>query len=396
MATKVFFKIYGRDLVKLARDRFDEGPWEPGFRLLAESLPELPVKEAIAILEGKRSLRGCNDLRLVDEKPATSQKRQVKLRRRWAGIVLIQGRAEIEAYRPYAIVTSFDRRDLAGAGRWKWNRPLPGMDASLSELIRALDEFASRRASYYMDDPDHDFPSCTAIYKREIVENPDLRMHGGGYTVLWGRVPTLPYWRHAPLMNRSLQSAFIEYVELIGLPPARGASLLVDTSLDDGYEEEKLPPEAHKPPEALVERKELNPLKELVPGLVEYEARQLQQEKIAETPPQEDVELASPWGWMMRDGKFYACERVGHRALAQALLRFRWEHKATESQLDNAEKAADELGWIKIGSMMDGKPVAFHDKPLTQQQKDRFTEWCHRHETKPAQVIFNWNEDQDG
>lgn len=96
-----------------------------------------------------------------------------------------------------------------------------------------------------------------------------------------------------------------------------------------------------------------------------------------EEPPSHvpDVEMKSPSGWLLPDGKYYACGYMEHIGLAIEL-----------AQLDGDEPL--DQGWVMV------RPGWLHShKPPTQRQIDALFDWAQRHNKSHAYDAFmhEWN-----
>lgn len=82
--------------------------------------------------------------------------------------------------------------------------------------------------------------------------------------------------------------------------------------------------------------------------------------------PKPDTELESKAGWILPNGKFYACLTA-------------MEHVWLASQFGKTEKQAEDAGWIKINHGLLNDTNILHFKPPTQKQLNTLFDWCEKH-----------------
>ena len=82
--------------------------------------------------------------------------------------------------------------------------------------------------------------------------------------------------------------------------------------------------------------------------------------------PKPDTKLEANAGWILPNGKFYACLTA-------------MEHVWLASQFGLSEKAAEQSGWIKINHGLLNETNILHFKPPTQKQLDALFDWCQKH-----------------
>lgn len=72
-------------------------------------------------------------------------------------------------------------------------------------------------------------------------------------------------------------------------------------------------------------------------------------------------DMSSRSGWLLLDGRYYGCETMEHIGLAEQLLKSQCRNPA------DAEKVAEDLGWIKIAWGITGLRVCGKKVPTTNQ-----------------------------
>jgi hypothetical protein len=104
-------------------------------------------------------------------------------------------------------------------------------------------------------------------------------------------------------------------------------------------------------------------------------------EIIKSPPPEPEENLESRNGFILRDGKFYACEYAGHDELADRLL----EHLGIEYGMDAGQEAENQ-GWAKIQTWQNGGMVLLTKRP-TKRQRDTIMSWCANHNVKLPYIM---------
>jgi hypothetical protein len=101
----------------------------------------------------------------------------------------------------------------------------------------------------------------------------------------------------------------------------------------------------------------------------------------ATTPPPEDAACDGTHGWVVPDGRFYACASGQHAALALRLLLAEGQRPADPAL------AAERRGWLKIGhDHRTGRPIARCGRKPTPAQEATLWRWCGRHDVSIRQM----------
>lgn len=85
-------------------------------------------------------------------------------------------------------------------------------------------------------------------------------------------------------------------------------------------------------------------------------------------------DMSSANGWLLPDGKFYGCGTMQHIGLAENIL----ETELEKSQISNAEKLAEDKGWIKLAKSFTGHHCLAQKKP-TKKQATKLWDYCEFH-----------------
>lgn len=103
--------------------------------------------------------------------------------------------------------------------------------------------------------------------------------------------------------------------------------------------------------------------------VAEFVAKERDKDRRTEQKQVPDRTLKADYGWLLPDGKFYACKSVMEHIWLASVLR--------EQTTGNAERDAEKGGWIKIGKS--GNDVyVFVERAPTQRQIDTLFDWSHK------------------
>lgn len=108
-----------------------------------------------------------------------------------------------------------------------------------------------------------------------------------------------------------------------------------------------------------------------IPTVEEYLANAASRdEREAAGKPKPDRSLTADMGWVVPDGKFYACLT-------------KQEHSWLCAQFGLEESTAEELGWVKITKDLMGQTFIHEGKKdATQKQINTVFDWCQKHKQK--------------
>jgi hypothetical protein len=316
------FKIDGSDLTRLARDLVLEKRWESAILVLVEGLQDFSHDFAYSVLSGKQKLEGneTDGISLVQDDSIE----YINELQSTYGHYYFQNS---KWYVPYAIITSFDERDIS----YMEYQRLP----SSSEKFK---NNGWKRALYYANNPKSDLVISlnnvpgTGICLFEIVSNP-------------------PIWMINQLRKNTPQSSYDHYtkhheIELRGATekPFNLAEAVLSTKIQE--------------PDQTLESKTSNT------------------QQVFDLTTKESLDFYC--GWILRDGKFYGCGYNGHTDLANEILRQIFGLETSDGGLH-----AENRGWIKIGYTMwlpaDEETYYSTTKQLTQAQRDTLYDWCSKH-----------------
>lgn len=347
------FQVHGPDLVQIARDVFAERTWETALHMLQESLDGLDTDTATAILSGRKTLTGVNDLELVDETPEVRREWEQRLADMLCGFAKFKD----HWFRPYGYTDCFTGADVYNGeftNRWTPPPNHHGVPPAVFGGHANMGQWGAYRSLYHARRPSDDLLTYADI---------DGRTTG----VLWEQVLSPPFWlwpkRAAPIGKvhgvswlggpeaADFQSALEEFLTQRRLrrmtPPPEKFSTPRTANPESGATHRSEPEDITI--ERLPDKGILSELAQemisqgcdpdVVAGtLAAVTGRQDQTSK----PEPSDVR-ASQSGYILRDGAFYACAYMEHRALARRL--FLW---AEQQDVEDPEKLAEKRGWIRL------------------------------------------------
>lgn len=387
----VGFTITGEFVTEHARDLLIEGDWEGAYRFLTNYIDGIDHEIAVSLLKGEKRLTGkaggeVNTLDLEDETPERRAEIEERCNYLWAGTV----RVRPDYLKPYAVVTNFGPQDVGAAGTHgndKYDLPpedvgcIPGNSAKISK-------WNASRCCEYMNDQRNDH-----VY---LVKCPD----GDTRFVLFEKVNATPIWWEPISCGGDWQTeAVSQWVETHGAFPERGhqqtfenrstfddfrdaideldpddvndeVSRRLDTIMSGGDRGDFLKEQM----KSQIEKLGVGMDSDAIAGTVDY----IFQTGDGDVPPEAvEPDADTKYGWITRDGKFYACAYHHHAELAGRIFKF---VERMEEPPADPEKAGDDAGWLKLTkSAFGGKFSAYHTKPLTERQKRTLEDWAAWH-----------------
>lgn len=400
---KVGFVITGEFMTRQAIEfALYEDDWETGYRFLLDNVHGINHDDVISILRGDKKMigqagRGENTLDLVDTTP--EEKAAIKERENylWAGVIKFRP----DYWRPYAVVDNWGPNDVGAAERYNNIRYTGGGSIIPIDSPGTVAEFrkwSASRCVEYMDDP-----------QKDRVEY--LTIDGESSVVLFGCVGNPPIWID-PLPSRTgcWEQAVKDYEEHCGPLPVRGhdqkfrwfneayGPKRTNEEIEEGEERlretndkivNRFKGEDDDDLDDTVERKIKSDLLQsmmgtglLAPEHIEAAAGTLEAifgSEDDDTPPIPEDFPAKDYGWILRNGDFYACLFHKHADLARRIWKF-VEKTTDEDKLNDPQKAGDKAGWVRLSkSLIDSEPYYHCEKRITNAQQKTLEEWAHLH-----------------
>ena len=379
---RITFHIFGEDFTRICRDLMWEGNWVKALNLIMEGLPGVSWELAIDVLECRKRFEGDNQFTVADEDPEDPDIKERLRNYSYTYGPTLEYRQHY--FVPYARVTSWAYQDFSGP---RYNRFIT--KESKTARIGGCPVSTTFRSLYYANDPHNDV--CFGVTKTEKDDG------GDGVIVLFREVVMPPPWRKP---HTDPSEAYAEYVEKFGLPPKRGAHenflgapwdladdekpdeedipgsflsnrrVTRDAADDDG-EEEDLPGGSGLMGELAKQTAAMSGLPlDVVMGTVDA----VTGKQDTESEPQA-LKDTGPNGYVLRNGKFYACNYHAHAALARRLLK--WELVSGDPDIDDPEKHIEQnCGVARLSTGPVGGPRYQYMKKPTRAQEKVVVDWC--------------------
>lgn len=380
MQTNLTFKISGRSVVDIAREKVMEGRWRSGLKLL-ECVNECTHEMAVLVLNGEKVFSGINSVRYINE----TRKRKAEYQKRFNFKFehIVHDKKSNRYFVPYAVVTSWCQEDY------------DHRHTHDNRYVRSDDK--TMRSIFYMDDRVNDTArvlDCQfgdevkggCVLWREIVDPPMwIDFFDGSYTEGW----------QTALYTYQLNGNYLEERGGSQLRHVRNKAesynkQIIDNAVEDLVEDHEsddysktvdlIGPEDKKSRLASLAHSGLVPgLAEMmgIPDLAVAQQATLDyitgKQDTSSLPIPEDS-YYSKHGYITTDGNFYPCNFHAHAALAKRIF----EHLLNDkTEYIDYEKAADAAGFIRLSrSMFDNTPSAFVYRTPTDAQEVAFRGWC--------------------
>ena len=332
--TKVAFRITGEAITELAQAFVIEGDVRQAEQFLANAAMGITHEQIVAVLLGNAKITGDSaedNLDIADDDCAEHKK---LLNLIYAGIV----KYKRKYFKPYAIVDNWGPRDLSSGV--KCGR------ISLQKQKTLYD-----RNCTYMNNPLSDEVAYVFTGEQKQV-------------VLWGQVQTPPVWIDV-VENGDWQKSVDAYLASGNWLETRGhTQYFSDQEATLGYTYKYST--KNKPPAQVTEAK-VEPI-------------------VLTAVPTAELKTKTN-GYILADGRFFACKYFEHKELAKAILQ-----QIYKLEITDPEKQADDLNMLGIHSSMLGGYNCFVKRKPTGKQKDTFLMWCMYHDEDPKQLM-NWYHD---
>jgi len=380
------FEFTGEFVTQHARDLVQENKVREAERFLLTSISGLQHGQMISILRGEKKMIGSSrggTLDLDDDDP--SEMTEI-LNELYAGVV-----HDTNYYwKPYAQVTGWGARDV-GAGEkfghpiYSYGRVVPN---NLMRAGAAMREFSESRNVAYMNNKQQDLQH-------------NLLIDGLHSVTLWERVDPPPFWIEVTqaadwqdgldkflasgkkLSVRDHTSTFGDDYKFLPNGDSTQSDPITElrnkiTDLDNDFEYHST--------------KELNDnydgYSDVMSGLLQdagvpaYAAKGMMQFLSGNEDDSMPVAVSNTaikeayHGYILKDGRFFACEYHNHASLATRLFKHLFN-----KEVDDAEKEADKAGWIRIQkSAIDGRHSDTVCGRITKKQQSTFSFWAAMHE----------------
>jgi hypothetical protein len=372
--TTVTFEVTGEFITRHSRDLVQEGKVREAERFLLESVSGMEHSHMTSILRGHKKMVGSsrNDtLDLEDDDPTMMTGVINEL---YAGVV----HDAKHYWKPYAQVTGWGARDV-GAGQ-KFNHPKYGygrvVPTSRMNSGKDIREFSESRNVAYMNNKQQDLQHILLI--------------DGSYSVtLWERVDPPPFWVEIT-QGANWQEGLDDF-----LASSKKLSVRSHTStFGDDYK--FFPSEDKMQSDPITEIRdkisELDDDKSIGSndfmsdfleecGISSHAAKGMMQFLSGNEDDSVPVAISNAamseayHGYILKDGRFFACEYHNHASLATRLFKHLFN-----KEVDDVEKEADKAGWIRIQkSALDGKHSATVSGKVTNKQQSTFSFWAAMH-----------------
>lgn len=328
---QVTFQIYGEDFTRLARDLWREGSYGKAIRLLVYGLngpsgDRMTEPLAIEICTGRKKLVGdVHGMDLEDD--------------------------DAHSKCP-SVADMLDR-----------------MQNNIDERQAIIEDMMQMRAGDTVIVPSPTGPR--RVPRRRVTHQPGSNFRAPKW-VLKGQWSDLPVWEDAE------DNSFVQYGE--ELP--RGAHEVCEgheARLDDPWRRAEAQLGEDSPVPEGLER--------LAPPTMQEVFKRLMSDAPTEVP-EPVVEITSPHGWLNREGKFYPCEYMQHRGLADALAGLEGVD-LQDQPTGGGEGVLESRGWVKLhGQGFARGPLAtVGAKPPTKAQQRMILKWCELTGGKYPEVI---------
>lgn len=369
------FEITGEFITEHARNLVQEGKVREAERFLLTSINGLQHGHMVSILRGKKKMIGSsreNTLDLDDDDPTEMTEIFNDL---YAGVVHDTN----HYWKPYAQVDGWGASDV-GAGEhfghpiYNYGRVVPH---NLMRYGAAMREFGESRNVAYMNNKQQDIQHI-------------LLIDGLTSVTLWERVDPPPFWVEVA-QGADWQDGLDKFL-------ASGKKLSIrnhTSTFEDDYK--FFPSEDKNQTDPITELRnkitELDDEKESVgtddfmsdllkeSGIPTHAAKGMMQFLSGNEDDSVPVAISNAaineayHGYILKDGRFFACEYHNHASLAQRLFKHLFN-----KEVDDVEKEADNAGWIRIQkSALDGRHSATMCGRLTSKQQSTFSFWAAMH-----------------
>ena len=368
---KVCFTITGEALTRLTRDLVCEGKWPEAVRTLVDGMHGMTYELAFRVLAGDAKFVGENNsVDLVDDDDQEYRGRLLWL---YAGIYRDASRNTY--LQPYAFVSGWSAQDLGGAPGGltnKHRRQAMQRRGPLGTSWESADD-KLYRSQHYMDDPVNDW--AEVLY---VDEKHDQRC------VLLRSVAQPPLWVEPHFDLQSALNAWLKYHELEERSALRGP--FYDDAIDERREiREQAQRRREKPDKQTREKIRKQTAAALAtdspftPDEAETILEGISGEADVDSVPERGNPEDSKHGYILRDGSFYPCKYMQHKALATRLLKH-----LHSVETDDPDKEADKRGWVKVQiGMLDKMARVMAVRRMTEVQRKIALEWCVAHNAGP-------------
>lgn len=361
------FKIDGEFITTHSRNLVIEGKIREAERFLLEGIVGLNHKDMQDILAGKKKFVGfespeCNTLELVDDDDINTQ---LIFKQLFAGIVYNSN----YYWMPYAMVVGWGPRDL-GAGEIH-NHPMYNYGSTVPPDLPGgskIVKFSQSRNVAYMDNKQQDLQHV-------------LIVDGSTTVTLWKRVDPPPFW--VKIVNDSNWQKGLD--EFFGV--GKKLSVRCHTTEFGEGDFKFFPSKNENQTDPITQLrnkiKELNVkddtinelLKDSVPEHAVTGMSQLYSDYVDDSIPVPIVDNSMMHdvyhGYILKDGRFFACEYHHHAALATRIFKHIFNR-----EVEDSEKEADDAGWIRIQkSAITDKYNCIICKRPTNEQMSTFLFW---------------------
>lgn len=383
------FEITGEFVTQHARDLVQENKVREAERFLLTSIVGLSHGQMISILRGEKKMIGSSrggTLDLDDDDPTVMTEILSEL---YAGVVHDTN----HYWKPYAQVTGWGARDV-GAGEkfghpiYSYGRVVPhnGMRAGA-----AMREFSESRNVAYMNNKQQDLQHS-------------LMVDGLYSVILWERVDVPPFWIEIT-QAADWQGGLDKFL-------ACGKKLNIrDHTSTFGDDYVFFPSKNKRQTDPLTElRNKITDLddedfdeddedfgtSDIMSGLLKdagvpaHAAKGMMQFLSGNEDDSVPIAVSNAaineayHGYILKDGRFFACEYHNHASLATRLFK----HLFNKEEIEDVEKEADKAGWIRIQkSALDGRHSATISGKITPKQQSTFSFWAAMHEFSEEELM---------
>ena len=384
------FVIDGEFITTHARDRLIEGYWREAERFL-QTIDGLSHTQMVDILSGRSKMTGNSDDGLALEDDDATEEMSAQFERMWGGCVHYRDKY----WKPYAVVVGWGPRDV-GAGT-RYDHPLYNYHSTAvphgrMNQGRALTKWLQSRNVAYMNHKQDDL--------QHILDVPE---HGeelsGTHCILWEECQMPPSWFDIA-QGANWQLGLENYLKHHRLDVRDHSSWFSDDDwveertridrdargLDDEDEEEETP----------VESKMSDVITDLATGIglpadaAKGLGKFLSGDLTEAAPEAADMSVFKDiyHGWVLKDGRIFACDYHHHAVLAAAILKHEFGLADDDDEVADAEKAGEKRGWIRISkSALNGEYHCMIVGRPSAKQQATFGAWCLLHDLNEETIL---------
>lgn len=348
---QLHFTIDGEWFTDQVRAFVLEEKTDVAIRLLREGVVDLPWEAVFGILRGEQRFTGNSTDGLVLEAETGERPAVQRFLKDAAYIYAGRIRKQDHWYRPYAVVIGYGSADIGGPDVTSSARH-EGFTGSSRASQNSL---AVARTMYYATNPQQDF-AAVVMTPNDPYPRP----------VIFERVEAPPFWWH---INSTSQDAVDDAIKNGRYLERRGMAQAAHSTF--GWSDKSTDTEASTLPTTLESLAESVVGPERAAGVVAAMTN-----PDYDSVPVVDSDFNYRSGWILRDGRFFGCDYMGHPALAHRIFT---KILGEDQPRTDPELAGETGAWVRIQDSLTGGPSIYIQGTATQPQINTIFDFCTKH-----------------